>query len=115
MSVTIYHNPACSKSRETLQLLDAAGVETRVIAYLETPPSREELQAILAMLGMRPRELMRRHEAEYSENRLDDPALDDAALIDAMLRHPRLIERPIVIHNGKAVIGRPPTSVRSIL
>ncbi|MGD9000529.1 MAG: arsenate reductase (glutaredoxin) [Granulosicoccaceae bacterium] len=115
MAVTIYHNPRCSKSRQTLELLGEAGVQTDVVEYLKTPPSREELQAILGMLGLRPRDLMRTKESEYKENHLDDPDLSDDELIDAMLRIPKLIERPIVINNGKAAIGRPPENVKAIL
>ncbi|WP_126453931.1 arsenate reductase (glutaredoxin) [Sulfuriflexus mobilis] len=115
MSTRIYHNPHCSKCRETLALLNDAHVEAEIVEYLNTPPSREELVEILAMLDMRPRQLMRRHEEEYKANHLDDETLSDDALIDAMLRMPKLIERPIVVSNGKAVIGRPPVNVKSIL
>jgi arsenate reductase len=115
MSTRIYHNPRCSKSRETLALLNDANVEAEIVEYLKTPPSREELVEILAMLDMRPRELMRTHEDEYRDNNLDDETLSDDALIDAMLRFPKLIERPIVIKDSKAIIGRPPTNVKTIL
>lgn len=115
MSITIYHNPRCSKSRGTLSILEEAGAEANIVEYLNTPPSREELVDILAMLGMRPRQLMRKGEAEYKENALDDESLSDDELIDAMIRIPKLIERPIVINNGKAIIGRPPETVKTIL
>lgn len=115
MSVTIYHNPRCGKSRQTLQLLKERGVEPEVIEYLKTPPNAEELDDILQKLGMQPRELMRKKEAEYKANGLDDAALDRAALIAGMVNHPILIERPIVIANGKAAIGRPPETVLAIL
>lgn len=115
MSVTIYHNPRCGKSRQTLQLLKERGVEPEVIEYLKTPPNAEELDDILQKLGMQPRELMRKKEAEYKANGLDDAALDRAALIVGMVNHPILIERPIVIANGKAAIGRPPETVLTIL
>lgn len=115
MSTRIYHNPRCSKSRETLTLLNDANIEAEIIEYLDNPPSREELIEILAMLDMAPRKLMRTGEAEYKTNNLDDTSLSDDALIDAMLRFPKLIERPIVINNGQAIIGRPPISVKSIL
>ncbi|MFI3121269.1 MAG: arsenate reductase (glutaredoxin) [Methylococcaceae bacterium] len=115
MSVTIYHNPRCGKSRQTLQLLKERGVEPEVIEYLKTPPNAEELDDILQKLGMQPRELMRKKEAEYKANGLDDAALDRAALIAGMVDHPILIERPIVIANGKAAIGRPPETVLTIL
>ena len=115
MATRIYHNPQCSKCRETLALLNDANIETEIVEYLNTPPSREELVEILTMLDMKPRELMRSHEDEYKDNNLDDETLSDDALIDAMLRLPRLIERPIVISNGKAIIGRPPVNVKTIL
>lgn len=115
MTTRIFHNPNCSKCRETLALLNDAHIEVEVVEYLATPPSREELIEILSMLNMQPRELMRSHEDEYIDNQLGDEALSDEALIDAMLRFPRLIERPIVIRNGKAIIGRPPVNVKTIL
>lgn len=115
MSVRIYHNSRCSKSRATLSLLEERGVVCDVVNYLDTPPSTAELTQLLDMLGMTPRELMRKNEAEYTELGLDDAALDDTALIAAMASHPRLIERPIVVSNGKAAIGRPPEAVLSIL
>ena len=115
MSTRIYHNPRCSKSRETLALLNDANIEAEIVEYLDNPPSREELIEILAMLDMTPRQLMRTGEAEYKNNNLDDTSLSDDALIDAMLRFPKLIERPIVINKGQAIIGRPPLSVKSIL
>ncbi len=115
MSVEIYHNPRCSKSRQTLQLLHEQGVEPQVTEYLKTPPDRETLEKILDMLGLEPRELMRTKEAEYKESGLDDPELSREQLIQAMIDQPKLIERPIVIKNGKAAIGRPPEKVLDIL
>jgi arsenate reductase len=115
MSVEIYHNPRCSKSRQTLQLLQEQGVEPQVTEYLKTPPDRETLEKILDMLGLEPRELMRTKEAEYKESGLDDPELSREQLIQAMIDQPKLIERPIVIKNGKAAIGRPPEKVLDIL
>ena len=115
MKVTIYHNPRCSKSRQTLQLLTEHGTETTVIEYLHTPPSPQELERILTLLGLEPRELMRSKEPEYLELHLDDPSLSRAALIDAMVKHPKLIERPIVIHGNRAAIGRPPEKILEIL
>ncbi len=115
MSVRIYHNPRCSKSRQTLQLLKDNNIEPEVVKYLETPPTREELEQILDLLGMEPRELMRRREKEYKELGLDDPSLTRDQLIDAMIAHPRLIERPIVVRDGRAAIGRPPEKVLEIL
>lgn len=115
MTTHIWHNPRCSKSRATLALLQARGIRPEVRLYLEDPPSAGELRTVLARLGRTPRELLRRGENEYRELDLDDPALDDAALIEAMTRHPRLIERPIVLHGGKAALGRPPEAVLGIL
>lgn len=113
--VTIYHNPKCSKSRETLALLEARGIEPKIVEYLKTPPSRSELDRILKLLGREPRELMRRQEPEYRALKLDDPKLSRARLIEAMVENPRLIERPIVLANGKAALGRPPSDVLAIL
>jgi arsenate reductase (glutaredoxin) len=115
MSVTIYHNPRCAKSRETLKLLEEKGVEPDVVEYLKHPPTTEELKAILQKLGLKPRELMRTKEAEYKDNGLDDLSLSDAELIEAMIRIPKLMERPIVLANDKAAVGRPPESVLAIL
>lgn len=115
MSVTIYHNPRCSKSRQTLQLLNEKGIEPLVIEYLNTPPSAAELRQALDLLAVGPRDLMRKNESIYGEAGLDDENLSDAQLIAAMLENPILIERPIVLANGKARIGRPPESVLEIL
>jgi len=115
MTATIYHNPRCSKSREALALLRDRGVEPVVVEYLQTPPDAATLQALLAALGLRPRALLRRQEPEYAELGLDDPLIREDALIDAMVAHPRLIERPIVVINGKAVLGRPPAKVLEII
>jgi len=115
MTVRIYHNNRCSKSRATLALLEERGIACDVINYLDTPPSATELAHVLDMLGMAPRELIRKGEEEYTALGLDDPSLDDTTLIAAMASHPRLIERPIVVANGKAAIGRPPEAVLSIL
>ena len=115
MSVKIYHNPRCSKSRQTLQLLIEQGIEPEIIEYLKTPPSAEELNEILHKLGMEARDLMRKTEAEYKASSLNDDSLDRQALINAMVNHPILIERPIVVANHKAAIGRPPETVLSIL
>ncbi|UOA10384.1 arsenate reductase (glutaredoxin) [Methylobacter sp. S3L5C] len=115
MRVKIYHNPRCGKSRQTLQLLQAQGVEAEVIEYLKTPPGAEELDDILQKLGMEPRDLMRKKEAVYKTSGLDDKALGRQALINGMVNNPVLIERPIVIANGKAAIGRPPEAILTIL
>ena len=115
MTSKIYHNPRCSKSRQTLQLLKANNVTPEIIEYLKTPPSESELKAILKALDMEPRELMRKGEAEYKENHLEDDSLTDDVLIAAMLKYPKLIERPIVIIDGKYALGRPPESVLDII
>lgn len=115
-SVTIYHNPRCSKSRETLALLKEKGVEPEVVLYLDTPPDAATVKNLLKMLGMKSaRELMRQKEEVYKELNLADSALSEADLIKAMIANPKLIERPIVIKNGQARIGRPPESVLDIL
>ncbi len=115
MTVTLYHNPRCSKSRQALELLREHGTEPNVIEYLKTPPSREQLKEILQLLGIGPRALLRRGEEEYTALNLDNPALSDEAVIDAMVTHPKLIERPVFIHGSKAIIGRPPERVLEIL
>jgi len=115
MPVTIYHNPRCSKSRETLKLLEDNGITPTVIEYLKVPPTAAELTDILAKLDIAPRDLMRKKEAEYKAGGLDDAALSDGDLIAAMIATPKLIERPIVLANGKAALGRPPGSVLAIL
>lgn len=111
----ILHNPRCSKSRQTLALLEERGLEPEIIEYLKTPPSSEELKRILQSLTMSPRELLRTKEAEYKDNGLDNPELGDQDIIDAMIAHPKLIERPIVLNGSKAAIGRPPENVLDIL
>jgi len=111
----IYYNPSCSKCRLTKELLAEKGIEPEVVEYLNTPPNKAELTDILAMLKLQPRELMRTHETEYKDNKLDDDSLSNDQLIDAMIKYPRLIERPIVINNGKAAIGRPPEKILDIL
>lgn len=115
MSVTIYHNPRCSKSRQTLQLLEERKLEPRVIEYLKQPPDAKTLRQILQRLGMQPRDLLRSKEKEYKEAGLDDPSLSDDQIIEKMIAHPRLMERPIVVHGDKAAIGRPPENVLKIL
>ena len=113
--MTLYHNPRCSKSRGALELLEARGLQPQVVRYLETPPSAAELRALLARLGYGARQLLRSGEEEYQTLGLADPALDDAALIAAMVAHPRLIERPILVVGDKAVVGRPPERVLELL
>lgn len=115
MAVTIYHNPRCMKSRQTLQLLQKTGVEPKIIEYLKTPPDAKTLASILDKLGMEPRDLMRKKEAPYKAKKLDNAKLTRKQLIDAMVAEPVLIERPIVLSGGKAALGRPPEAVLDIL
>ena len=115
MTVKIYHNPRCTKSRQTLALLTEHGIEPEVVEYLKTPPAKTELSQILSMLGISARALMRKRESEYKDQGLDNPDLTEADLISAMIEHPILIERPIVVTKTKAAIGRPPENVLDIL
>ena len=115
MAVTIYHNPRCSKSRETLKLLQSKQVSLDIIEYLKMPPDATTLSSILDKLGMEPRDLMRKKEPSYKTKQLADPKLTRKALIDAMVADPVLIERPIVLSGAKAALGRPPESVLKIL
>jgi arsenate reductase len=115
MAITIFHNPRCSKSRATLALLEERGLAPEIRLYLQDPPDAAELTKILRLLGKSPRELMRKDEAEYREQGLANESLDDNTLIHAMSATPKLIERPIVLANGKAAVGRPPESVLDIL
>jgi arsenate reductase len=112
--VTILHNPRCTKSRQALALIEARGFKPRVVDYLKNPPQARELRALLGLLGLSPRELLRQKESVYKELKLDNPKLSDDELLSAMLRHPILIERPIVSYRGKAVIGRPPEAVAAL-
>ena len=113
--VILYHNPRCSKSRQTLALLEERGISPAVVRYLDTPPDAATLGGLLDMLGLEPRGLMRRKEAPYRELGLADESRSRAELIQAMVDNPILIERPIVVSGGKAAIGRPPESVLEIL
>ena len=112
MTTKIYHNPRCSKSRNTLALLREKGIEPEVVEYLKSPPSADELREIVDQLGIRPAELLRKKEAKEEGI---DPNLADDALIEAMAAHPRVIERPIVVKEGKAALGRPPEKVLELL
>lgn len=113
--LTIYHNPRCSKSRETLELIKQHSDNVEVIEYLKTPPSAAELRDLLAKLGICARELLRSKEDEYQHLGLSDNTLSDQQLIEAMIKHPKLIERPIVVNGDKAAIGRPAENVLTIL
>lgn len=115
MTVTIWHNPRCSKSRATLALLEERGIEPDILYYLEDPPAADEITRVLVLLGRSPRELMRTGEDAYRDQGLDDAGLSDTALVEAMAKTPKLIERPVVITGDKAAIGRPPESVLDIL
>lgn len=112
---TLYHNPRCSKSRDALSLLRDHGVEPEIVLYLETPPNAKTLKAMLAKLGISARDLLRKSEDAYKTLQLDDETLSETALIKAMVENPKLIERPIAINGEKAVIGRPPENVLTIL
>lgn len=113
--IRFYHNPRCSKSREALGLLQQQTADIEIIDYLKHPPSASELDQLLTQLGMEPRDLMRKKEAEYLELHLDDLTLERKHLISAMVQHPRLIERPIAVSSNRAVVGRPPEQVLSLL
>ena len=113
--ITIYHNPNCSKSRETLNLVRALGIEPEIIEYLVNPPSFESLKELIKKLGLATREVLRKKEDPYQQNNLDDPALTDDELLKIMTKHPILIERPIVVRGEKAIIGRPPKKVMELL
>jgi arsenate reductase len=119
MSVTIYHNPRCGKSRDTLALLRGRGIEPAIVEYLSAPPDAKRLKQLLKLLGLGPRDLMRKGEAVYKDKKLADPKLDDADLIAAMIANPILIERPIVVvkdaKGERAALGRPPENVLKIL
>jgi arsenate reductase (glutaredoxin) len=112
--LTIYHNPACSKSRETLALIQASGHTPRVVEYLKTPPSEAELNAIVRKLGIKPLELVRRNEQVFKD-RYAGKTLDDKDWIKAMVAHPILMQRPIVVRGAAAAVGRPPDNVKPLL
>lgn len=114
-TVTLYHNPRCSKSRQTMDLLEQQAITPTVVNYLDNPPDAATLSTILDMLGLEPRELMRKGEAEYTELKLNNTELSRGQLIQAMVENPRLIERPIVVNGNKAALGRPPEQVLAIL
>jgi arsenate reductase len=115
MKVSIYHNPRCSKSRATLALLREQGIEPEIVEYLKDPPSRQTLEQLLDMLDVEPLALMRTKEKEFRELGLEKDEADRETLIQALLDHPRLMERPIVVHGRKAALGRPPENVLEIL
>ena len=114
-NLAIFHNPRCSKSRQTLSIIQERGLELNIVEYLKNPPSKTEIKIILKKLGIRPIDLMRKGEALFKENNLNDHNISDEFLIDCMAENPILIERPIVIRGEKAIIGRPPERVMEIL
>ena len=111
----IYHNPRCSKSRKTLEILNEQNVDTEIVLYLETPPSAEEVTSILQKLGLSSRDIIRKGEEEYKLLNIKDQSLTENELITFMSENPKLIERPIVVKDDKAIIGRPPENVLSLL
>lgn len=115
MPVTIFHNPRCSKSRETLKLIQGRGIHPAIVEYLETPPSAAELKRIIKMLGIPARRLLRTNEKAYKAAGLENSRLSEDQIVAAMVKHPILIERPIVIAGKRAVLGRPPDAVLKIL
>lgn len=114
-NLTIYHNPRCSKSRQTLALIEEAGITPEVKLYLEQVPSADELTALIGKLGISPRDLLRKGEQDFKDQNLKNPELSDADIIEAMTQYPKLIERPIVVSGTKAVLGRPPENVKALL
>ncbi|ODS24738.1 arsenate reductase (glutaredoxin) [Candidatus Endobugula sertula] len=112
---TIYHNPRCSKSRQTLALIEEKGITPNIILYLETPPDETTLKGILQKLQLSARDIMRTGESEYKDNQLKDSSLSEAELISAMVKFPKLIERPIVVKGDKAILGRPPENVLKLI
>jgi len=115
MTIKIYHNPRCTKSRQTLQLLHDNGITPQIIEYLKEAPSAQEIKEIIRLLGVNPRDIIRKKEAEYKENNLDNQDLSEDEVISIIERNPKLIERPIVINGNKAAIGRPPENVLAII
>ena len=112
---TIYHNPRCSKSRQTLELLKENNIEPEIILYLENPPSEEKLTELIDLLGINPRDLLRKGEEEYKAHNLRDESIKGEDIIKIMTENPKLIERPIVISKNKAIIGRPPENVLMLI
>ncbi len=114
-TITLYHNPRCSKSRQALQLLQENGIEPNIIEYLKTPPNKNELEQLLSQLGLTARELMRKKEAPYKELDLNNNNLSEAKLIQAIMHNPILIERPIASNGKHAIIGRPPENILELI
>ena len=112
---SIYHNPRCSKSRQTLAILEEHNIQPDIILYLENTPNKKKIQELLQQLGKKPRDILRKSEDAYKDKGLSDINLSDDALLNAMLAEPRLIERPIVVSNNNAVLGRPPENVLELI
>ena len=112
---TIYHNPRCSKSRQTLAILEEKGIDPNIILYLNSTPNENELLSIIKKLGISPRDLLRKGETAYKDQGLSDTSLSDKDLVSAMIEHPKLIERPIVVKGERAVLGRPPENVLELI
>jgi arsenate reductase len=113
--ITIYHNPRCSKSRQTLALIEERGISPDIVLYLNNPPNETTISKLLQKLGMRARDIIRKGEDAYKENNLSDSKLSETTLIKAIASYPTLLERPIVVSNDKAIVGRPPENVLSLL
>jgi len=112
--IKIYHNPRCTKSREGLEILEKSGKDFQVVRYLEDIPTKKELKEIIGLLGIKPEQLVRKNEAIWKDN-YKGKSLSDSEILDAMILHPKLIERPIVINKDRAVIGRPPENIQKII
>jgi arsenate reductase (glutaredoxin) len=115
LELTIYHNPKCSKSRQTLDIIESNNIKPKIKLYLKEEITYDELNDVLKKLNIRPRELLRKNEAEYKENNMQDPSISDKEIIRLMISFPKLIERPIVISKDKAILGRPPENVMSMI
>ncbi len=115
IKATIFHNPRCSKSRKTLELLQQQDLDITTIDYLNSPPDSETLADVLERLNCNPRDIIRNNESEYTQAGLDDPTLSDKSLIEAIISYPRLLQRPIVLIGEGAAIGRPPEAVLDLL
>lgn len=113
--VTIYHNPRCSKSRQTLQIIKDHGMKPTIVEYLKTPLDKFDLENISRLLNKRPKDFVRKNEADFKENNIKNIIENDAGLINEMVKYPKIIERPIVLYKDKAVIGRPPENVLELL
>ncbi len=114
-SIRIYHNPECSKSRAALALLEENDISPEIIYYLETPPSIEDLKSLLAKLGLRLKDIIRRSEDDFDELGLDDETLSEDIVLDLLQKHPQLLQRPIVVKGDRAIIARPPEAVLSMI